>query len=317
MVRPPAGRRMEFTRRGRLRQPGWSGRVARSQWRWRRATRRWRVLPDFVILGAQKAGTSSLFDWLIRHPDAAAPWIKELHHFNAARQRPLDEYRSGFPLAVRARRPLRRRGWITGESTPEYLYTPWAPPRMAAELPESTRFLVVLREPLARLRSHHAMAVRNGWQQDDLPAALVAERQRLEKWGWGFDPGPGGRDDFLRRSYLARGLYADQLERWFEVVDRNRILVLRFEELATDPAHLAPAIEEFLGLGPALAGVPFPHSNPAPAGGAGDRRNDEARDGGGPVDAVAEAVGDFYDEPNRRLADLVGISWDDQVAPRG
>lgn len=291
-----------LTRRKRLRQPGWRGRVARTRWRWRRLTGRWRVLPDFLVLGAHKAGTSSLFDWLARHPDVEAPWTKELQYFAAEHLRPLGEYRVGFPLAVRLRRPCRHGGWLTGEATPEYLYAPWVPPRVAAALPRSTRFLVVLREPRARLRSHHAMAVRYGWEPLGLAEAVAAERDRLERWGWDYDPAPGGRDDFMRRSYLARGLYADQLERWLEVIDASRILVLRLEDLLTDPTRLAPRVEHFLGIGPALATVPFPHHNAAP------------------VPAVApeidQVVGDFYAGPNRRLADLVGISWDDQVVPR-
>src|SRR5581483_4847486 len=96
-------------------------------------------LPDFVILGTQRGGTTSLYRWLVSHPDVAPAMKKEVHYFD-------DHYHHGLRW-YRAHFPVRRAGRITGESSPYMLFHPLAPERAAADLPDRTRFIVLLREP--------------------------------------------------------------------------------------------------------------------------------------------------------------------------
>ena len=94
-------------------------------------------MPDFVIVGAARSGTTSLYRWLGSHPDVAPAWKKEIHYF--------DEYHGHGRRWYRAHFPFRHRGRITGEASPYMLFHPLAPDRAARELPPSTKFIVILR----------------------------------------------------------------------------------------------------------------------------------------------------------------------------
>ena len=126
--------------------------------------------PDFLILGAQKAGTTSLLDWLGAHPRIAPPDRKEVHWFTNHWGRPAAWYRSHFP-----RRPA---GVLSAEATPYYLFHPAVPERVARALPD-VRCIVLLRDPAARTISHHNHERALGFEDLELEAALAAERRRL------------------------------------------------------------------------------------------------------------------------------------------
>ncbi|MCU0268871.1 MAG: sulfotransferase [Acidimicrobiales bacterium] len=251
----------------------------------------WRLPPRFFVLGAQRSGTTSLFAWLQRHPDVPSSLHKELHHFEQPRPPSTWYYRSRFPLAVRGRRRL-----VAGEATPEYLFLPWAPPRIAAAVPDA-RYLVVLREPLARACSHHALARRRGKEPLGLADSLRAEPGRLRHAGWPTDdPIACDFETVSWRGYLERGRYAGQLERWYRLVGRERLLVLRFEDLVADPTRHASQIQEFLGLRVVLTGAEWPHEHAsAPS---------EVLD----ADTAAWARAQFAPD-DERLAELTAIRW--------
>jgi hypothetical protein len=241
------GRKALVRARRRLRRP------AR---RFRVATRHLRILPSFLIIGAQRAGTTSLFDYLSRHPDVAAPsggeesvaWPKELHFFDEKSWRGLDWYRSFFPTAV-ARRVARLRGGdlVAGEATPFYLFHPFVPERVAATLPD-VRLIALLRDPTERAYSHYQLMRRKGWEDLSFPEALAAEPERLA----GEEPflaDPHYRNHHHRHhSYVARGLYAEQLERWLAHFPREQLLVLRAEDFLAHPAEVYAEVLGFLGL---------------------------------------------------------------------
>ena len=98
-------------------------------------------LPDFLILGAQRGGTTSLFASLAAHPEVAPPKEREIHFFNLNYWRGSRWYRRKF---------RRRPGEVSGESSPYYLFHPHAPPRVAADLP-SAKFVVLLRDPVEQI----------------------------------------------------------------------------------------------------------------------------------------------------------------------
>ena len=116
----------------------------------RRASADLRALPDFVIIGAQKAGTTSLWRYLVEHPQIVGPTEKEIHFFDARFDRGARWYRARFPL----RASLRRGARLTFEASPYYLAHPFVPARVRAMLPDA-KLVVLLRDPVERAWSHY------------------------------------------------------------------------------------------------------------------------------------------------------------------
>jgi len=199
------------------------------------------VLPDFIVIGTQRGGTTSLDADLRKHPQVRGARRKEVHFLDGLRTADIDRYRSYFPTQASLGRAARRVGApvLTGESSPSYLFHPEVPARAARIVPDA-RFIALLREPVARAYSNHQLEQRRGNEPLDFVAAIEAEEGRLAD-------DPAG---FHRRhhSYVARGRYAEQLERWFTHVGRDRILVLRSEDLFADGQSQLDAVTDFLGL---------------------------------------------------------------------
>jgi hypothetical protein len=202
-------------------------------------------LPGFVIIGAQRGGTTTLFHSLLRHPMIGGPARKEVHYFDSAYARGELWYRSFFPSGRRMERDGQR---LTGEATPSYLFHPLAAQRAADTLPEA-KFVAVLRDPVARAWSHHAHQVALGYETLPFEAAIEAEAERLAGEEERILSDPAFQATRFRRvSYLARGDYAPQLDRWFSAVGRGHVLVLISDEFFGDPPGGFRQVEEFLGL---------------------------------------------------------------------
>jgi hypothetical protein len=184
------------------------------------------ALPEFVIIGAQRCGTTSLYRYLAGHPSVRTASGKELQFLSLHHRRGLRWYRGHFP----ARPP----GVRSFEASPYYLFDPEVPARAAALLPQA-RFIALLRDPVERAYSHYLHSRAYGVEPLSFADAIDAEPDRLAG---------AGHAARRRWSYLARGRYAEQLERWFAQVPRERLLVLRTERLSTD----YPRVLDFLGL---------------------------------------------------------------------
>ena len=259
------------------------------------------MLPDFLILGAMKAGTTSLYRYLAAHPDFARRRRKEeVHFFDKRWARGAAWYASFFPSRVdRWLAALRGRRVFSGETSPYYLFHPRVPARVEAVLPRA-RLVALLRDPVARAWSHHQHNVRKGYEALGFEDALAREPERLR-----------GEDERLladasrfslahrRFSYFARGIYADQIERWLGV-GRDRLLVLRSEDFFADPAAAVSRVTDFLGLparDPASYVREFTPHNPGRYAA---------------LDATTEArLRDAYAPHNERLAALLGpeFAW--------
>jgi hypothetical protein len=263
----------------------------------RRLTAARRSLPDFVIVGAQKAATTSLMDHLKQHPDVVVePGVKEVHFFDRTWTRGEIFYRSFFPAVATMERRRQRNGrtTLTGEKTPYYLMHPLVPERAARTVPNA-RLIAILRDPVARAAAHHRMNFEWGNEPLSLPDAIEAEPERLEAalaaMERGIDDGGG---PVRRFSYVARGRYAEQLDRWLGYFPREQLLVIRTEDLAADPEATYDSVLTYLGLAPHRPTF--------------TRQNEAAR----PYSIEPEArarLEELYREPNRDLALRFGISW--------
>jgi hypothetical protein len=209
-----------------------------------RATAPLRMLPDFLVVGAKRAGTTTLYRYLAGHPGVqAARMFKGTHYFDVRHDEPFWWYRSCFPV----RRWTHR---LTGEASPYYMFHPLGPERIARALPNA-RLIVLLRNPIDRAYSHWRYEVRNDNEDLSFEAALDAEPLRLAGELERMADQPG-YDSFAARhhSYLARSRYGHQLDRLYALVDPERVLVLQTERLAEDPAAEMQRAWDFLGLEP-------------------------------------------------------------------
>lgn len=265
---------------------------------YRNATRGARALPDFVIIGAQKAGTTSLIRYLREHPDVLLePGVGEVHFFDNHWDRGEDFYRSHFPRTSKLAHHRERTGrtTLTGEKTPYYLFHPLVPERCAKTVPDA-KLIALLRNPSERAASHHKMNVNAGDETLSFAEAIDAEPGRIEPALRAIVEGtaPAGGGPANLYSYVARGRYAEQLDRWLQHYPRERLLVLRSEDLLTDPEATYDRVLAFLDLAPHRPA--FTRYNAA--------RKPYAVD-----PAVRDRLDALFAEPNRRLAEEYGISW--------
>ena len=193
-------------------------------------------LPDFLIAGIQKSGTSTLWVWLARHPEVFFSWPKELHYFSNDRnwEKGVDWYASHFAEAGDAR--------AVGEGTPHYMNFRESIERIAGTLPD-VRLLVCLREPAERAFSSYLHnARRDGRETRSFKDAIhqeLAAGPRL--------PGPG-RVDYTLLGYVNQGLYLQQIEMLLDRFPREAIHVVILEELSADPQRSYSEACRFLGI---------------------------------------------------------------------
>ncbi|GAA3126412.1 hypothetical protein GCM10010466_16630 [Planomonospora alba] len=211
-----------------------------------------RVLPSFLIIGAQRSGTTSLYRALARHPLVLKPVLhKGVHYFDMAYHRGLPWYRAHFPLRATAARLARRHGRRPQafESSPYYLFHPLAASRIAADLP-GVKLVVLVRDPVERAFSAHAHELARGFETEPCFArALELEDERLAGAQEALTASPhAAHHSHRHHAYLARGRYAEQLARLEPLVGRDRILVLDSGELFTRPRAAYDRVLDFLGL---------------------------------------------------------------------
>lgn len=208
-----------------------------------------RVLPDALILGAQRAGSCSLYHALKAHPAFVPPSLNHIGYFSTRHGRGLAWYRSHFPLAAYAALVRAARGgFATADNSPYYLFHPLAPGRASRVVP-GARLVALLRNPVDRAYSHYWHARRIGVEELTFEDALDRESRRLEGEEAKLLADSGYYShNHQHYSYLARGLYAAQLRRWLEFYPRERLLVLRAEDFHRDPAGTLQTTLRFLGL---------------------------------------------------------------------
>lgn len=217
---------------------------------WRLRDAQARALPDFLLIGAMRSGTTTLYDLVCGHPRVLPAIKKEIHFFDLYFGRGLPWYRAHFPRTSR----LRTLDGRTGEASPYYLAHPRAPERAAAAVPDA-KLLVVLRDPVERAYSHYWHAVRLGIEDLPFEEALAAEAGRLagEVERMRADPAYYSRAHH-HLGYLDRSQYVDQVAAWLDHFPRARLLVLSQRDLRTEPGRQLARVFDFLGLPPAAVG---------------------------------------------------------------
>ena len=220
------------------------------------ATARWRPLPGYLIIGAHRAGSTSLWAYLSQHPCIAANFprlqgVKGVRYFDEHYWRGDSWYRSHFPTTSYLRRLSRRGGCksLAGDASSYYLFHPAAPARAASVVP-GAKLIVLLRDPVSRAYSHWRRERRDGMEPlARFEEAVEAEEERLA----------GEVDRILNDeryysyahenfSYLTQGLYLESLKRWLEYYPREQMHVEVSERFSARPQEAYDRVLEFLGL---------------------------------------------------------------------
>jgi hypothetical protein len=223
--------------------------------------------PDFLLIGAKRGGSTSLYHMLLRHPRILPLFpsgrfvlkttdTKGIHYFDSNYERGEAWYYSHFPTSLGRRRAAREAGGdiVVGEASPYYLFHPLAAERAARTVP-AVRILLIVRDPVERAFSHYRERHREGAEELTFEEALEAETNRLI-----------GEEERIKRnpryksyaheqqSYRAQGEYAPALARWLQFFPRERLLVAAAEDFYANPQSVCDRIFGFLGLPPSPLG---------------------------------------------------------------
>jgi len=210
-----------------------------------------RLLPDFIIIGTMRGGTTSLYSYLTSHPSIGPAYMKEVHFFDVYFHKGLHWYRSQFPSSIQKYyfERMQKQDFITGEASPYYLFHPHAPRRIAKSLPQ-VKLVVLLRNPVSRAYSHYYHEVSAGHEKiSTFEEAIACEEARIDK-----EAEELARNEqyisYNHRhfSYLARGIYVDQLKVWMSLFPKEQILILKSEDFYADPAAGLKQVLEFINV---------------------------------------------------------------------
>lgn len=196
------------------------------------------VWPNFFVVGAAKAGTTSVYAYLSQHPAVFFSAIKEPHYF--AQVTPTREHRYSVETITDRGAYLRlfrraNRYQVVGDASPSYLWHPQVASRIKRAVPDA-RILIILRDPIERAFSHYLMDYREGMQHEPFYAALRRDMARTAK-GWG-----------VSYLYYELGLYAAQVRRYLEVFGCDHVLLMLFEEIRRDARQALRKVAAFLGV---------------------------------------------------------------------
>jgi hypothetical protein len=232
--------------------------------------------PNALIIGAMRSGTTSLYTYLAQHPDVCASRLKEPNYFARHYNRGEKWYRALFSPKSHHQ--------VRFEATSYYLFHPLASQRVHAAMPDA-KLIAILRNPTARAYSHYQHCVAKGVETLSFEEALAAEKDRLAA---------GKTWDLRHFSYVSRGHYAEQIERWLSLFPREQFLFLKAEEMYADPHACMSLVQRFLGL----KAVPLV-----------DVAAKNTREYSSIDPRIRERLDSTFMEPNRKLTQLTGIEW--------
>jgi hypothetical protein len=262
-----------------------------------------RTGPDFLLIGAKRGGSTSIYRNLVATPGVAPLFprrsqIKGTYYFDVEYERGERWYLSHFPTAIgrAARADDDGTPAIVGEASPYYLSHPHAAGRAAALLP-GARIIVALRDPVRRAHSHYQERVRQRIEtRPTFAEAIAAEPSRLEgEWErMSADPRYVS-SAHLNFGYLAQSAYDRGLQRWLSAYGRDRVLILRSEDFYADERSTLDEIRRFLGLGPVELPAPR-HYNDTGSGDLDPRLEADLRDRlRASVDRLEQLAGRTFD----------------------
>lgn len=208
------------------------------------------TLPDFMIIGFPKCGTTSLYDYLTQHPQVIPPLGKEIDFFDRLYERGINWYRVRFPSKsqIFLKEKFLHKLILTGEATPRYAFHPIALNRIKKSIP-NCKFIILLRNPIDRAYSHHNMNFHNGYESKNFEDAIFHEEDRIKNryeklkneqnyYSWDFD----------LFGYKEQGIYVNYIKNWFSIFPKDQFLIVQSEKFLKDPSIVFYDTLDFLNL---------------------------------------------------------------------
>ena len=258
-----------------------------------------RPLPEFLIIGAQRTGTTSLYKYLSQHPHFVSATLrtKGVHFFDTRYEKGMAWYRAHFPTSMYRAAFKARHGasLVTGEASPYYLFHPHVPYRLAQHMP-AVKLIAMLRDPIERTYSQWQHEVSRGFEDDiTFEEALAREPQRLAREVEKMNADASYKSfSHQHHSYVARSQYADQLEVYRSLFPASQIHVIKAEDFFADPGVEYAKALEFLGMAPHQLGEYKKHN--------GYKRTAMAP-------ATRAKLEQAFESSNRRLAEMLGADF--------
>ena len=206
-----------------------------------------RVLPDFIIIGSMKCGTTSLYYDICEHPCVSPAAYDEIGFFDSNFHLGLNWYRSMFPTKRRIEDIRRKEGVaITGEDTPFYFWNPVAAKRIQKLLP-NIKLITILRNPIDRAYSEYQDLVSSESNSPSFETFIENEINTRRK-----DSSLITEENFeifkQKNSYLLKGIYVDQLKIWAGLFPKEQIFTLSTENLNSEPITALESVFQYLNL---------------------------------------------------------------------
>lgn len=193
------------------------------------------ILPNFICIGAQKTGTTTLYHILKDHPEITVSHPRKETKFfyrDEEYELGLDYYSKFFSYA-----PPKK---AIGEFDPDYLFFDYIPSRIFSDLGKNMKFIVILRNPIDRAYSQYLMSVKKGFEKLSFEEAIQQENSRLKS---------GTREEINNFSYITRGYYDEQIERYFKHFPKENFLFINYEnEFKENLSEVIKKICVFLGI---------------------------------------------------------------------
>lgn len=259
-----------------------------------------RILPDFIIIGYHKCGTSSLYHYIVQHPNIRHTSVKEVHYFDLSYWRDTGWYKSHFPTKLYKNyfEKKHKLPFITGECSPLYAFHPKVPERIKKLVP-NVKLIVILRNPVDRCYSLYHQYIRLGYDMGSFEEVVKKDKEQL---------------DFTIRKFLndevraynvrqdlfplvSMGVYEEHLKNWLKIFSKEQFLFVKSEDLETNTQKTLDKIFEFLQV-PEFRFESFEKQNV----GEYKAMNQKTR----------EALEEFYRPHNKKLEELLGMqfNWD-------
>ena len=208
------------------------------------------TLPDFLIIGFVKCGTTSMYQYLMNHPDIHRSSGKEIDYFDRFYSRGINWYKVKFPLKSKKFfiKNISKRKFLTGEATPRYIEHPHALKRIQKTLPNA-KFIILMRNPVDRAYSHYNMNMTSELEYLSFEDALKKEKKRIQGryekmqkiedyYSWDYDI----------FGYLEHGIYVKYLKKWMDVFPKEQFLILETEEFKKNTSEVYNKTLKFLNL---------------------------------------------------------------------
>ena len=250
-----------------------------------------RMLPDFIIIGAVRCGTTSLYYNICEHPQILSASYDEIGFFDVNYDLGINWYRSMFPIKSR---DISSEKYLTGEDTPFYFWNETTAKKIKKDLP-NVKLITILRNPVDRAYSNYNLGVRGGTENLSFEEAIDIEINALEKIEI-------TRKNLVNlctnpRSYIIKSLYYEQMKIWTENISKDNLFVTNTEMMLEKPENVLENIFEFLQISP------YKIKNPQ------KRKNVQYSD---MKDKTRKKLIEFFEPYNKQLYKLIDheFKWD-------